>query len=82
MVDNDHNSSHKSEKKGRPLNNYARYSGIAIQMFAIIGIGSFAGVKLDEHFNNDGNLWAIILSLSSTILAIVYVIRRIIANSK
>jgi len=51
-------------------------------MFAIIGIGSFAGVKLDEHFNNDGNLWAIILSLSSTILAIVYVIRRIIANSK
>ncbi|MGJ8591409.1 MAG: AtpZ/AtpI family protein [Aquaticitalea sp.] len=80
-MDQDH--SNKNEKKGNPLNSsYAKYSGIAIQMFAIIGIGSFIGVKLDEHYNNDGNLWTIILSLSSTILAIVYVIRRIIANSK
>jgi len=29
-------------------NSYARFSGVAIQMFAIIGIGTFIGVKLDE----------------------------------
>ncbi|PNQ74758.1 hypothetical protein C1T31_01040 [Hanstruepera neustonica] len=51
-------------------------------MFAIIGIGSFIGVKLDDKFPNEHNLYAIILSLSSVILAIVFVIRRIIANSK
>lgn len=81
MEDKDRNSK-QTEEKASQLNSYAKYSGIAIQMFAIIGIGSFIGVKLDEHFNNKGNLWTIIFSLSSTILAIVFVIRRIIANSK
>ncbi|MBO3096723.1 AtpZ/AtpI family protein [Gelidibacter pelagius] len=69
-------------KKGNPLNNYAKYSGIGIQMFAIIGIGSYIGIKLDDHYNNEGSLWTIILSLTSTIVAVVFVIRRIIANSK
>ena len=79
MADNDHYSNPKKENR---LNSYAKYSGIAIQMFAIIGIGSFIGVKLDQHFNNDDNPWTIIFSLSSTIISIVFVIRRIIANSK
>lgn len=68
--------------KAKQLNAYAKYSSIAIQMFAIIGIGSFLGVKLDEKFPNDHNLYAIILSLSSVLLAIFFVIRRIIAHSK
>ncbi|WP_123912610.1 AtpZ/AtpI family protein [Hanstruepera neustonica] len=77
------NSKNQSQNnKGKQLNTYAKYSSIAIQMFAIIGIGSFIGVKLDDKFPNEHNLYAIILSLSSVILAIVFVIRRIIANSK
>ena len=81
MEDKDHNNK-QIEEKASQLNSYAKYSGIAIQMCAIIGVGSFIGVKLDDHFNNEGNLWTIIFSLSSTIFAIVFVIRRIIANSK
>ncbi|MCK0114474.1 AtpZ/AtpI family protein [Gelidibacter sp. F63206] len=69
-------------KRDNPLNSYAKYSSIAIQMFAIIGIGSFIGVKIDDHYGNENNLWTIILSLTSTIVAVVFVIRRIIANSK
>ncbi|MGC1632759.1 MAG: AtpZ/AtpI family protein [Gelidibacter sp.] len=69
-------------KKENSLNNYAKYSAIAFQMFAIIGIGSFIGVKIDEYYGNENKLWTIILSLCSTILAVVFVIRRIIANSK
>ncbi len=64
------------------LNSYARFSGIAIQMFAIIGIGTFIGVKLDEKYPNEHNLYTVILSLTSVIMSIVYVIRRIIAGSK
>ena len=64
------------------LNSYARFSGIAIQMFAIIGIGTFIGVKLDEKYPNKHNLYTVILSLASVIMSIVYVIRRIIAGSK
>ncbi|MGV8813350.1 MAG: AtpZ/AtpI family protein [Gelidibacter sp.] len=72
----------QSPKKENSLNSYAKYSSIAFQMFAIIGIGSFIGVKIDEYYGNKNNLWTIILSLCSTILAVVFVIRRIIANSK
>ncbi|MEZ4792920.1 MAG: AtpZ/AtpI family protein [Gelidibacter sp.] len=82
MEDNDHNRSNKNEKKGKQLNSYANYSSIGIQMFAIIGIGSYAGVKLDEHFSNGGKLWTVIFSLVSVIMAVVFVIRRIIANTK
>jgi len=64
------------------LNTYTRFSSIAIQMFAIIGIGSYAGVKLDVHYPNKHNLYTIGLSLLSVVLAIFFVIRRIIAASK
>jgi len=51
-------------------------------MIAIIGIGAFVGVKLDDAFPNEHNLYTIILSLVFVIFAIVFVIRRIIAISK
>lgn len=51
-------------------------------MFAIIGIGTFIGVKLDEYYPNKNNIYTVILSLSSVILAIVFVVRRIISTSK
>ena len=70
------------EKPKNQLNSYARFSGIAIQMFAIIGIGSFIGVKLDEKFPNTHNHYTIILSLSSVIMAIVFVIKQITSASK
>ena len=72
----------RQPKKENSLNSYAKYSAIAFQMFAIIGVGSFIGVKIDAYYGNENKLWTIILSLCSTILAVVFVIRRIIANSK
>ncbi len=51
-------------------------------MFAIIAVGTFIGVKLDENYPNEHNLYTLILSLGSVIMSIIYVIRRIIAGSK
>ncbi|TGV03820.1 AtpZ/AtpI family protein [Flavivirga rizhaonensis] len=76
------NNSKKDQKPKKQLSNYARFSGIAIQMFAIIGVGTFSGVKLDEKFPNENNLYTIFMSLTSVIFAIIFVIRRIIAASK
>lgn len=69
------------EQKER-LNSYARFSGIAIQMVAIIAVGAYIGVKLDEKFPNKHNLYTLGFSLGAVIASIIYVIRRIIAASK
>lgn len=78
---NQNNQKLPKDSKGK-LSSYARFSGIALQMFAIIGIGTYIGVKLDENYPNEHNLYTVILSLLSVIASIVYVIRRIIAASK
>jgi F0F1-type ATP synthase assembly protein I len=81
MEHKDH--SNKNEKKDNPLNStYARYSGMAIQMIAVIGVGTFIGVKLDEKFPNEHNLYTIGLSLASVIGSMILVISQIISNSK
>jgi F0F1-type ATP synthase assembly protein I len=72
----------QNQDKSTQLNNYARLSGIAFQMIAIIAVGTFIGIKLDEKFPNKHDLYTLILTLSSVIISIVYVIRRIIASSK
>lgn len=76
------NSQTQPKDQKDKLNAYARFSGIAVQMFAIIGMGTYAGVKLDEYLPNKHRLYTIILSLLSVVISIIYVIRRIIAVSK
>jgi len=51
-------------------------------MFAIIAAGTFIGYKLDEKYPNEHNLYTLAGSLSSVIISIIYIIRRIIAISK
>ena len=80
---NENNKKHlKDQDQKKQLKNYARLSSIGIQMLSIIAVGTFIGVKLDERFPNTHNLYTLSLSLSAVIIAIIYVIRRIIAASK
>jgi len=61
----------KNDKKPESqLNIYSCFSGIAIQMFAIIGVGSYIEVQLDKFSPNKNNLYTIFLSLTSVIMAI------------
>jgi len=71
----------KSKKKNQ-LNTYARFSGIAFQMIAIIGLGTFGGIKLDKKYPNDYMLYTLILSFTSVIIALIYVVRRVLQASK
>jgi len=71
----------KSKKKNR-LNAYAKFSGIAFQMIAIIGLGTYGGIKLDERYPNDYSLYTLVLSFASVIIALIYVVRRVLQVSK
>lgn len=43
----------------------AQYSGIAFQMLGTIGLGVYAGLKLDEWQGNRRPVWTIVLSLTA-----------------
>lgn len=65
----------KPPKKDNPLNSYAKFSGIAVQMIVVIGLGSYAGVKLDEAYPNKYSAFTLSCSLASVALAMYIAIR-------
>lgn len=65
-------------EKESGLKNYAKYSSIGIQMLAIILIGVYGGVKLDELIFWEFPIFTIILSILSVFLAIYYVVRDLL----
>ncbi|MEO9512933.1 MAG: AtpZ/AtpI family protein [Flavobacteriaceae bacterium] len=74
-------SQQKSPKGKRPLNSYAKFSGIAFQMIAIIGGGTYLGIFLDEKFPNKHPIYTVICSLFAVLISIYFVIRQIIKMS-
>ena len=71
----------KSQKK-KQIDTYIRFSGIAFQMIAVIGIFSYFGVWLDEKFPNSYSLYTVIFSLLGVVLAMYLVIKKVISLNK
>jgi ATP synthase protein I len=65
-------TSNKPEKK--PLNDYAKYSGIAFKMMFICLAGVFGGIKLDEYFRTSTPYFTIFLSIAAVALSIYAVV--------
>jgi ATP synthase protein I len=60
-----------------PLQAYAKYSGIAFQMIAIILLGAWGGKKLDTLLLMQKPVFTIILVILSTVFAIIHLFRSI-----
>ena len=75
-------SAKKEKQPSKPLNAYAKYSSLGIQMAMIIGGGCYGGYKLDEYYKNTNSVFTIILSLLSIGLAMYVVLKDIIKSSK
>ena len=72
-----------NKQNQKPLNSYAKYSSLGIQMVVIIGGGCYAGYKLDEYFKNtETPIYTIILSLVSIALAMYVVLKDFIKPDK
>lgn len=65
-------------QKKNDINNYAKYSSIAMQMLVIILLGVFGGVKLDEWLDLSLPVFTIVLSLLSVVLAIYTVVKDLL----
>lgn len=55
---------------------------MAIQMAAIIGIGSWGGYKLDEYYQNSTPVFTIVLSLVSIFAAMYVSLKDLISPKK
>lgn len=65
----------KNIEPRKPLNDYARYSGMAVQMIAIILIGVWGGIKLDAYLFLQFPVFTLVLTLLSVFLSMFFVMR-------
>jgi len=74
-VSNDNKDQQRKTKE--QLNTFAQFSGIGFQMLVTIGLGVFAGVKIDEYYPNRYSAFTIILSLAAIAISLYSVIRQV-----
>lgn len=70
----------KPQKLKNNAASYARYSGLAFEMFFIIGAGVFGGIELDKVLNTSPLLTAL-LSLIGVVLAIYFAVKEVLKKS-
>lgn len=67
------NENNKNEKKS-PLKNWAKFSGIAIQMGATIFVCAWIGKKLDANYNSSDTNWFTLGFVLFGIVASMYLV--------
>lgn len=68
----------QKSKKQKQFNSYIKYSGLAFQMMAIIGIFVFIGYKLDEWYDKTTPVNLIIFSLIGIGISLYQVIKEFV----
>ncbi|AKD58597.1 AtpZ/AtpI family protein [Spirosoma radiotolerans] len=56
---------------------FVQFSGIAFQMLGTIGLGVYAGMKIDAWQNNHRPVWTIVLSLTAIGASLYLFIRQL-----
>jgi F0F1-type ATP synthase assembly protein I len=57
--------------------NFAKYSGIAFQLLATIGIFAFIGYKIDEHRGSEKLIFTAMLGIVGVALSLYQVVRSL-----
>ena len=68
----------RKNHQNKALNNYAKYSGLAFQMGAIIAVTTWGGIKFDELAGTETPVFTIILSLLGVVAAIYMAVKDFI----
>ncbi len=63
------------EKKA--LTSYAKYTGVAFQMMAIIGISAFIGFKIDQYYHHEVQWVTALTCVLGVCLSIYQTIRQL-----
>jgi len=66
----------KNQKNKRKFDDFIRYSGLAFEMAAIMGIGVFMGIKIDKWLDLSFPVFTFVLMIFSVIAAIYHAVRK------
>jgi F0F1-type ATP synthase assembly protein I len=64
----------------KPFNDYARFSGIAVQFFVTILLGVWGGMAIDRYFALKTPVFTAILALLAVVGGVVSVILQVTKN--
>ena len=67
----------KENKQKKDASNFAKYSGIAFQMLATIGIMTFIGYKIDENRASKQPIFTAIFGLIGVLVSLIQVVRSL-----
>lgn len=70
-------SSDPLTKTTEKTTSFVQFSGIAFQMLGTIGLGVWAGMKIDQWQNNHRPIWTIVLSLTAIGASLYLFIRQL-----
>jgi ATP synthase protein I len=70
----------KSQIKKPLPNQYIKYSSIGFQMIGIIGVFTYAGIKLDQYQQNKTPIYTGLLSLLGVIISLYVIIKGLKSN--
>lgn len=66
------------ESKKQSLNAYARFSGLILQMAAMVLLGAWGGKELDKFFVNNFPLFTVLLTLLMAFAALWLLFRTVL----
>ncbi|MEO1652836.1 MAG: AtpZ/AtpI family protein [Bacteroidota bacterium] len=66
-----------TKPKRKSLNNYVKFSGMAFQMIAVIGLFVWGGMQLDAYFQLSFPAFLVGLSLTGVLIAMLQIIRSL-----
>ncbi len=70
------------KKPQNQLNKYVRYSSLAFQMLAIILIGVFGGMKLDQIIRWEFPVFTVVLSILGVFGSMFFVVKDLLKPPK
>lgn len=68
----------KTDKSKKYLRDYARYSNLAFRLIAVVLVGFFGGMKLDQWLKLEFPVFTLVLAFGALILSLYLLIKDLL----
>jgi len=75
MQSNKKSSKNRIDNSNKQLKDYARYSNLAFKLIAVVLIGFFGGLKLDQLLHLNFPIFTLVLAVSGLFLSLYLLIK-------